>query len=70
MHLTRIFSTITYSLQILSSYVFELYEPLYFFSSLALAFNKRNHVFAHVQEFGFWTGFHEFKDVRINTELS
>ena len=31
---------------------------------------EHNHVFAHPQEFDFWTGDQEFKDGKIDIELS
>ena len=37
---------------------------------LLCVIKEHNHVFAHVQDFDFWTGCHEFKDARINVELS
>ena len=31
---------------------------------------EHNHIFAHAQDFDFLTGYREFKDARITTELS
>ena len=31
---------------------------------------EHNHVFGHAEEFDFWTGGQEFKDARIDIELS
>ena len=39
-------------------------------SAILAIFPQRNHVFAHAQEFDFWRGGQEFKDVRIDIELS
>ena len=44
---------------------------LFLFSKrLANLLKEHNHVFAHAQEFDFWTGGQEFKDARIDIELS
>ena len=37
---------------------------------MVTALKEHNHVFAHAQEFDFSTGGQEFKDARIDIELS